>query len=99
MRTAKWLAIIAAIILGIGGGSPVFAYYYYLHYGSRTAPFNALPERFDLNALPNKTVTFFVSDNGPVQYSTNDSFWSVLSQVRQATRAWNGVDTSDLRVA
>ena len=57
------------------------------------------PEKFDLNALPGKTVTFFVSDAGPALYATNDSFPSVLSQIRQAALAWDSVQTSDLRVA
>ncbi|MDQ6666008.1 MAG: IPT/TIG domain-containing protein, partial [Acidobacteriota bacterium] len=75
------------------------AYYHYIHYTSRTSPYGPVPEKFDLSGLPNKTLTFFVSDAGPVQYSQNDSFPSVLGQLRQAAQAWNAVDTSDLRVA
>ncbi|MDQ6678782.1 MAG: IPT/TIG domain-containing protein, partial [Acidobacteriota bacterium] len=56
-------------------------------------------EKFDLTAIPNKTVTFFVSDAGPSSYPQNDGFSSVLSQVRQAVQTWNMVDSSDLRVA
>jgi len=65
------------------------AYYFFTHYTSRTAPYNPVPEKFDLAALPNNTVTFFVSDQGPASYTANDSFASVLSQIRQAAQTWN----------
>ena len=73
---------------------PSSAYYHFIHY---LAQGNA-PEKFDLAALPNKTVAFFVSRDGPGLFSQNDTFNSVLSQIRQATQVWNGVSTSDLRV-
>jgi uncharacterized protein (TIGR03437 family) len=74
------------------------AAYHYVHYPSRT---NSTPiyEKFNLASLPNNTVTFFVTDQGPAIYGTNDSFGSVLSQIKQAAAAWNGVSVSDLRVA
>ncbi|MEX2262914.1 MAG: IPT/TIG domain-containing protein [Bryobacteraceae bacterium] len=75
------------------------AYYHFIHYTNRSAPFIAAPEKFDLNALPNKTVSFLVSDLGPAQFAGSDSFPSVLAQIRQAAEAWNSVETSDLRVA
>jgi len=71
------------------------AYYHFIHYlGGVNAP-----EKYDLAALPNKTVTFFVSESGPAVYSSTDTFNSVVSQLRQATAAWNSVSSSDLRVA
>ncbi len=73
---------------------PASAYYHFVHY---LAGGNAV-EKFDLSALPNKTITFFVTDSGPSAYSATDSFGSVLGQVRQATAVWNAVATSDLRV-
>ena len=93
-RTAQ-----VAVVLWLALASPARAYYHYLHFLSRTAPFGTAPEKFDLTALPSKTVTFFVSDNGPNNFPQNDSFSSVLSQVRQAVHTWNAVDSSDLRVA
>jgi hypothetical protein len=85
------LAVVAALAFAV----PASAYYHFVHYlnGVNT------PEKFDLSALPNNTVTFFVSENGPAIYSATDSFSSVVSQLRQATAAWNGVNSSDLRVA
>ncbi len=85
---AMWMALAAASV-------PAAAYYHYNHY----LPQGVVPEKFDLNSLPNRTVTFFVSDSSPTQYAPNDSFASVLSQVRQAAQAWNGVESSNLRVA
>ncbi len=87
-----WFAL--AVLAG-----PAGAYYHYVHYTSRTAPYLPVTEKFDLSVLPNKTVTFFVSDQGPIIYSPNDNFASVLSQVAEAARTWNTVSTSDLRVA
>src|SRR5690348_204757 len=74
------------------------AAYHYVHYPSRT---NLTPiyEKFNLASLPNNTVTFFVADQGPAVFGTNDSFGSVLSQIKQAAAAWNSVSVSDLRVA
>jgi uncharacterized protein (TIGR03437 family) len=68
-----------------------------MHYmGSNSSP---VYEKFDLSALPNRTVSFFVADGGPKTYGPNDDFSSVLSQVREAALAWNAIDSSDLRVA
>jgi len=78
---------------------PASAYYHYVHYLSGSTPFVPVPEAFDLTALPNKTVTFFVSGSGVSVYGLNDSFASVLSQVKNAAAAWNSVPNSDLRVA
>ena len=78
---------------------PVSAYYHYVHYLTRSAPYSLSQEKFDLSALPAKTVTFFVMDTGPSNFPQNDSFSSVLSQIRQAINTWNSVESSDLRVA
>ncbi len=74
---------------------PASAYYHFVHYLKSG---NA-PDKFDLTALPGKTVTFYVSETGPGAFAQNDTFNSVLSQIRQAAQVWNGVPTSDLRVA
>ena len=75
------------------------ASYHYIHYAGRTSPFNPIYEKYNLAALPNNTLTFFVADQGPSSFAVNDSFGSVLSQIKQAVAAWNSVSTSDLRVA
>jgi uncharacterized protein (TIGR03437 family) len=97
MGRLKTAALLAAILAA--GMTPSAAYYHYVHYLNSSAPYSPIPEKFDLSALPDKTVTFLVSDNGPTQYTSNDSFPSVLAVVRGAVQVWNSVATSDLRVA
>jgi uncharacterized protein (TIGR03437 family) len=88
----KRLVLLAALA---AAAAPAPAYYHFVHYLAT----GRAPEKFDLNSLPNKTVTIFVSENGPQIYSQTDSFNSVLSQIRQAALVWNGISSSDLRVA
>ena len=94
-RRARILVGLAALLSAM----PAEAYYQYVHYLTRGAPYTRVYEKFDLTALPNKTVTFLVTDGGPAVFAPNDDFSSVLSQVQQATAVWNGVASSDLRVA
>ncbi len=74
---------------------PAPAYYHFVTYLNGIG----IPEKFDLTALPNNTVTVFVSENGPSTYFGNDNFNSVLTQISQATRVWNAIPSSALRVA
>jgi uncharacterized protein (TIGR03437 family) len=74
------------------------AAYHYVHYPSRTS-FTPIFEKYNLGALPNNTISVFVQDQGPTNYAANDSFGSVVAQIRQAAAAWNSVSASDLRVA
>jgi uncharacterized protein (TIGR03437 family) len=90
VKHRAWLALVA-----FAAAAPAPAYYHFIQYLNGAS----VPEKFDLTALPSKTVTFYVSENGPTIYSQNDTFNSVLSQIRQAAAVWNGVATSDLRVA
>lgn len=97
-RISTTAGIAAACALAV---SPAAAYYHFTRFTQfvNGYPSGAIQEKFDLNALPNRTLTFYVSDAGPSQYGPNDSLPAVVSQVRQAAAAWNAVDTSDLRVA
>lgn len=95
-RRFRLLTVAAAVLLLT---VPSNAYYHYVHYLTGSAPFIPVPEAFDLTALPDKTVTFFVSDTGLASYGPNDSFASVLSEVKNAAAVWNSVASSDLRVA
>jgi uncharacterized protein (TIGR03437 family) len=90
------LAAVAAAALLV---TPSQAYYHYVHFTGRNAPFAPQFEKFNLATLPNKTVTFFVNDQGPAVYAPGDSFGSLLGQVKQALAAWDSISTSDLRVA
>ncbi len=90
---------VAALVTGMMLLSSVAdAYYFFVHYPSRTGNFNPIVERFDLNGLPEKTVTFLISDQGPTKYAEGDNYQSLVSQIRAAANVWNTVDTSDLRV-
>src|SRR5262249_14095145 len=95
MRNRIWTAAAIACLLV----TPSSAYYHYVHFGSTNAPFTPQQEKFNLASLPNKTVTFFVNDQGPAVYAPGDSFGSLLGQVKQALAAWDSVSTSDLRVS
>jgi len=92
-RRAALLLAVALLPLSQAAG-----YYHFIHYTRAVAPFLPIPEKFDLSALPNKTVTFVVSEAGPAQYLPDDSFASVLGAIRQAAQIWNNVESSDLRV-
>jgi len=94
VRVSHVLAIASAALLL---ATPLQAYYHYVHFLSG-APYVPVPEAFDLNALSNKTIAFLVSSSGPTTYGPNDSFSSVLSQVKQAAAAWNSVANSGLGV-
>jgi hypothetical protein len=92
----RWAALAAiAVLLGV----PAQAYYHYVYYQSRTAPFNPIYAQFNLAALPNNTVSFYVSDSGPSIFYPNDSFGSVLGEIKEALAVWNSVSGSNLRVA
>lgn len=93
-RKCFWMAVGWLVLVPAAS-----AYYHFLRYTTRTGPFVAAPVRFDLNTLPNKTVSVFISEQGPTALASNDSFAGVVSQIRLAAKMWNDVETSDLRVA
>ncbi|MBV9743493.1 MAG: carboxypeptidase regulatory-like domain-containing protein [Acidobacteriia bacterium] len=100
MKRARGRASVLWSLVGLATlvSAPAEAYYQYVHYlnGNFGTP---IYEKYDLTALPNKTVTFFVADSGPQSFGPNDDFSSVISQIEQAAAAWNSVATSNLRVA
>jgi len=87
MRETGRIGRVAVIAVAVAlMGTPAEAYYHYVHY-LRNAPYTPVQEKFDLTALPNKTVTFFVSDSGPSVYAPNDSLGSILGEVKTALAA------------
>ncbi|MCS7024565.1 MAG: matrixin family metalloprotease [Bryobacteraceae bacterium] len=90
--------VLVLLCAGVGLCPSAWGYYHFVRYLSRTAPFVAAPEKFDLNALPNRTLNFYVSEVGPTGYVAGDSFASVVSQIRQAAKVWTDVPTSDLQL-
>ena len=86
---------IAALLLG---SSLASGYYHFVRFAGRNAPFNAIVEKFDVNALTDKTVTFQIADNGPANLASGDSLTAFVSQLRSAARVWSEVETSELRI-
>ena len=98
MRALATRILSLALLLALFSGSG-WAYYYFVHYGSRSGPFFPIYEKWDLTALQNNTVYFYVSDTGPSGVAPGDSFQAILSEIRQAALEWNNVSTSLLKFA
>ena len=95
-RISRFLAVAAAIgILGV----PAEAYYHYVYYNGRSAPFSPISARYDLTKLANNTVVFCVYGGGPSNFYPGDGFPSVLAEIKEAIGAWNAVPNSQLHVA
>ena len=93
---SRTLASALLALLVTAGVAP--GYYHFLHFSSRTGSVGQ-PEKFDLNALRNKTVSYFIAESGGLQFSQNDSYLGMASEIRLAAKTWNDVETSDLRLA
>ncbi len=74
------------------------AYYYYIFFASGTGPYAPLAAHFDLNAIKDNTVQYFISDQVPTPLMPGDNLTAIYSQIRQAAEVWNGVGTSSLRL-
>jgi hypothetical protein len=96
MKRRVWAA--AAVMAALMAAGPAQAYYHYIYYASRAGNFNPIPAQFNLAALPNNTLSIFVDDNGPSTFYPNDTFGSVLGELKSAAAAWNAVPNSALRV-
>ena len=90
------MAILAALLLSLSSVSS--AYYYWIYFPGRTGPFQAYPAKFDLSTLPDKTVSYFISDQPPGKLVDGDNYDALVSQIRLAAETWNGVATSDIRL-
>lgn len=96
MRSARTLAALVAACTALASVSS--GYYHFTHYFTRSAPYTPVVEKFDLNALPNKTAIYYISEGTNVQLAPGDTFAGLVSQIRAAAKVWNDVDTSDLRL-
>jgi hypothetical protein len=97
MRLTRKLAAMAVAVCAFASLS--FGHYHFVHFDSRSAPWHGVPEKFDLSALPNNTLTYFVTDQTGVQLSPVDSYAGLISEIRAAAKVWNDVESSDLRLA
>ncbi len=85
-----------ALMLALCGAAP--GYFHYLHYRNVDGQMVAMPEKFDLRALPSNTVQYFLSLDGLETLADGDSLQSVVSEINAAASVWNSVDTSQLRL-
>jgi Matrixin len=96
LRAVTRVAVLAALIISLS--SLASAHYSWIFFPGRTGPFQPYPARFDLNALPDKTVSYFISDQPPGKLVDGDNYDALVSQIRLAAETWNGVATSDIRL-
>jgi uncharacterized protein (TIGR03437 family) len=89
--------LLALALTGLVGTAS--AYTYFVHYATASGSYTPIPERFDLSALNNNTLYFYVSSTGPANMAPGDSFPALLSQLQLAGQTWNGVSSSSLRLA
>lgn len=75
------------------------ASYHFVRYSSRFGYQTPIYERFDLNALINRTVPFFIVSDGQERLAPGDNSNALMSQILLAARCWNEVSTSELRLA
>jgi hypothetical protein len=94
-RAVRALRLFPALLLFTGAAS---GYYHYIHYNAASG-WTPLYEKFDLNALPGKTVGFFIEEPSNMNLHVTDSVTGLISQIRFGAQAWNKVATSELRVA
>lgn len=78
-------------------GVPAQAYYHYYTYYRTNLGF-PIPQKFDLTRLTGNTVSLLVTDSGPATFYPNDSFGSVLGEIKEAVAAWNSAPASLLRI-
>ena len=91
------LCLLACLVLAGLAAPRIKGYYHFVHYGPNAAADEATIEKFDLTALLDNTVYFYVSNQRPA-LAANDSYEALVSQVRQALAVWNNVPSSALRV-
>jgi hypothetical protein len=90
---------IAILLVAVGASAAVSqAYYHFIRFTLVNGQRRALPEKFDLNALPNRTLSYFIADPAAVQLAPSDAVAGLISEIRAAAQAWNDVETSDLRL-
>lgn len=89
------LLVLAAAMASLS--SVASAYYHWTFFTQRSGPFQAIPLRFDLVALPDSTVSFFIAQQGPTKMVDGDNFAALVSQIRRAGETWN-VPGSALKV-
>jgi hypothetical protein len=99
MRRSSLLRLTLLAFCAIGLTGTASAYFYYVHYDGLGGPYAPVYEKFDLTRLYNNTVPFYVSDQPPATFSSGDSYQGVISELRSASNIWNGLASSQIRLA
>lgn len=74
------------------------AYYFYVSFNTSSAPYHAIVKKFDLNALQNNTVPYYISNQAPVNIVAGDSYTAIVSEIHAAADVWNSVSTSQIQL-
>src|SRR5665213_907034 len=94
-RAQRALLLLAAL----GVVSPVAsAYYYYVFFANGSSPYIPLPAHYDLKAIKDSTIQYFISDVPPGPLMPGDTLTDIYSEIRQAAEVWDGVKSSGLRL-
>ncbi|HTD43494.1 MAG TPA: matrixin family metalloprotease [Bryobacteraceae bacterium] len=96
MRTAQRILSLAVSFAAMS--SFASAYYYWVFFPGSLGPFPPIRAHFDLSALKDNTVQYFISDQGPGALMPGDGTTAIYSQIHQAARVWNGVGSSAVRL-
>jgi hypothetical protein len=93
--TRRALLLLAAL----GVISPVAsAYYYYVFFANGAAPYIPLPAHYDLKAIKDSTIQYFVSDVPAGPLMAGDTVTDIYSEIRQAAAVWDDVKSSGMRL-
>ena len=99
MRAAARTQRALLLLVALGVVSPMAsAYYYYVFFASGTGPYAPLAAHYDLNAIKDNTVQYFISDVPPGPVMPGDNLTAIYSEIRQAAEVWSGVGSSALRL-
>ncbi|HSR07095.1 MAG TPA: matrixin family metalloprotease [Bryobacteraceae bacterium] len=87
------------LLAALGMVSPVAsAYYYYVFFANGSSPYIPLPAHYDLKAIKDSTIQYFISDVPPGPLMPGDTLTDIYSEIRQAAAVWDGVGSSGLRL-
>jgi hypothetical protein len=89
-------AVLVLTLFSLAASAP--AYYFYVSFNTSSGPYNPIVKKFNLNALNNNTVPYFISNQGPVNTVAGDSYQGIVSEIRAAADVWNSVSTSQIRL-
>jgi hypothetical protein len=98
VRRAGLVRLAAVVLTLFSLAASASAYYFYVSFNTSSGPYNPIVKKFNLNALNNNTVPYFISNQGPVNTVAGDSYQGIVSEIRAAADVWNSVSTSQIRL-